>query len=50
MPDNQSCQGYPFEVVLPDGSPIWGVVLADQLRSMDWRSREASFIATLENR
>ena len=38
---------YPFEVVLPDGLPIAGVILADQVRSLDWRSRTAVFIARL---
>ena len=36
---------YPFEVALPEGGPVQGVVLADQLRSLDWRSREAELIA-----
>lgn len=30
-------KGYPFEVGMPDG----GVVLADQVKSLDWRSRKA---------
>ena len=30
-------KGYPFEIGLPDG----GVVLADQLKSLDWRVRRA---------
>ena len=30
-------KGYPFEVPLPNGVPVQGVVLADQLRSLDWR-------------
>lgn len=37
---------YPFEVPLPpegiaseDGYPITGVVLADQVKSLDWRAR-----------
>ena len=32
-------KGYPFEVELPVRAPITGVVLADQLRSIDWRAR-----------
>jgi mRNA interferase MazF len=32
-------------VALPEGGPVQGVVLADQLRSLDWRSREAELIA-----
>jgi len=35
---------YPFEVLLPEGLPITGVILADQVRSFDWRSRRAAFI------
>lgn len=34
-------KGYPFEVSLPEGLPVDGVVLADHLRSADWRVREA---------
>jgi mRNA interferase MazF len=32
-------KGYPFEVILPKGLQIEGVVLADQVKSLDWRSR-----------
>jgi mRNA interferase MazF len=38
---------YPFEVLLPDGLPITGVILADQVRSLDWKSRAARFIGRL---
>jgi mRNA interferase MazF len=37
-------KGYPFEVKLPDGSEVSGVVLSDQLKSLDWRSRKVKFI------
>lgn len=33
--------GYPFEVSLPPGLEIAGVVLADQVKSLDWRARKA---------
>ncbi len=36
-------KGYPFEVTLPQGLEVAGVVLADQLKSMDWRARHAEF-------
>jgi len=36
-------KGYPFEVPLPQGLKVAGVVLADQLKSMDWRARRAEF-------
>ncbi|HUL70532.1 MAG TPA: type II toxin-antitoxin system PemK/MazF family toxin [Gemmatimonadales bacterium] len=35
-------KGYPFEVALPPGLPIQGVVLSDHLRSIDWRARRAA--------
>lgn len=34
--------GYPFEVPLPQGLPVSGVVLADHLRSADWKARDAA--------
>jgi len=37
-------KGYPFEVEIPDGSAVSGVVLSDQLKSLDWRSRKVKFI------
>lgn len=36
--------GYPFEVVLPEGGGVIGVVLADQLKSLDWCARKATLI------
>ena len=36
-------KGYPFEVLLNAGK-IVGVVLSDQVRSIDWRARRAAFI------
>ena len=32
-------KGYPFEVALPDGLPIGGAVLADQVKSIDRHAR-----------
>lgn len=40
-------KGYPFEVPLPEGLGVTGVVLADQVKNLDWQSRNAIFIATL---
>lgn len=34
-------KGYPFEVALPAGMRVQGVVLADQIKSLDWRIRRA---------
>ena len=34
-------KGYPFEVPIPAGLKVQGVVLADQVKSLDWRFRRA---------
>lgn len=31
-------KGYPFEVAIPGGLPATGIILADQVESVDWRS------------
>jgi mRNA interferase MazF len=48
-PVTTSSKGYPFEVHLPDDLPVRGVVLADQVKSLDWRARRAERIAALPN-
>ena len=40
-------KGYPFEVALPPKSVVSGVVLSDQLKSLDWRVHQAEFICTM---
>lgn len=40
-PITSKAKGYPFEVALPDGLAVSGVILADQVKSLDWRVREA---------
>ena len=40
-PITSQVKGYPFEVALPDGLPVNGVILSDQLKSLDWRARNA---------
>jgi mRNA interferase MazF len=40
-------KGYPFEVILPAGSEVEGVVLADQLKNLDWRARRAARIGSV---
>lgn len=44
-PITQHAKGYAFEVSLPDGLPLKGVVLADQVKSADWHERQALHIA-----
>jgi mRNA interferase MazF len=46
-PITSHIKGYPFEVIIPDGLPVSGAVLADQVKSLDWQAREAEFICAL---
>lgn len=46
-PITSQIKGYPFEVLIPAGLSISGVVLSDQIKSLDWRVRDAQFICTL---
>jgi mRNA interferase MazF len=36
---------YPFHIKVPDGLPVHGVVMVDQVKSVDFSSRKAAFIA-----
>ena len=38
-------KGYPFEVAMPAGHRVGGVVLADHVKSLSWKARRAEFIA-----
>jgi mRNA interferase MazF len=44
-PVTHHAKGYAFEVALPHDLPIQGVVLADHLKSADWRERGCEHIA-----
>lgn len=46
-PITSAVKGYPFEVNLPHGLPISGVILADQVKSLDWQARAVEFIGAL---
>lgn len=46
-PLTDQAKGYPFEVKVPEGLPVGGVVLSDQAKSLDWRVRRAEFICAL---
>ena len=46
-PITSQVKGYPFEVALPGGLEVSGVVLSDQIKSLDWRVRKAEFICEL---
>ena len=42
-------KGYPFEVPLPTGLKVQGVVLADQVKSLDWRFRRAERVDSVRH-
>jgi mRNA interferase MazF len=46
VPITNQVKGYPFEVRLPSPMKTTGVVLADAIKSFDWRARRAKFVET----
>lgn len=42
-------KGYPFEVALPQELPVRGVALVDQVKSLDWKARDAVRICSIPN-
>lgn len=40
-PITNQVKGYPFEVALPAGHGVTGVILADHVKSIDWKARRA---------
>lgn len=46
-PITNQVKGYPFEVLIPTGLAVSGAVLADQVKSLDWRARGAELIGKL---
>jgi mRNA interferase MazF len=47
LPITSQQKGYPFEVLLPEGLQARGVILADQIKSLDWRARQIKYIETV---
>jgi len=46
-PITSQVKGYPFEVQIPKGLPLEGVILSDQIKSLDWKARKAEMICRL---
>ena len=46
-PITSQSKGYPFEVPIPKGHRVKGVILSDQVKSLDWRIRRARFVCRL---
>ncbi len=47
-PISSQVKGYPFEVILPDKARVKGVILSDQIKSLDWRVRNAERIDSVQ--
>lgn len=43
-PVTSRIKGYPFEVPVPAGCRVGGAILADQVKSVDWKARRAERI------
>jgi mRNA interferase MazF len=43
-PVTSKVKGYPFEVAVAGTKRVVGVVLADQVKNLDWSERDAAFI------
>lgn len=48
-PITSQIKGYPFEVIIPAGLSISGVVLSVQIKSLDWRVRNAQLFVSCQN-
>ncbi len=46
-PITAQAKGYPFEVAVPSGLEVSGVILSDQIKSLDWKARKTRFGCTL---
>lgn len=44
VPITRQQKGYPFEVLLPPELQIQGVILADQIKCLDWEARKVQFV------
>ena len=43
-PITSKIKDYPFEVILPEGLNTYGVILSDQIKSLDWQQRKIKYI------
>lgn len=46
-PITSQIKNYPFEVLIPEGLKIGGAILSDQIKSLDWKARQAEFVCKL---
>lgn len=48
-PITNKVKGYPFEVDVTEGLEVTGTILSDQIKSLDWKARDATFICKLSD-
>lgn len=48
VPITSQVKNLPFEVAIPSGLPVSGVVLSDHIKSLDWQSRNADYICSID--
>jgi mRNA interferase MazF len=48
MPITKQQKGYPFEVSLPPELQTQGVILADQIKCLDWKARSVQFVESVQ--
>ena len=46
-PITDRVKGYPFEVPIPGNMKVTGVVLSDEVKSLDWRALKAELVCRL---
>ncbi len=46
-PITNQAKGFSFEMPIPAGLAVTGVVLCDHVKSVDWRARKAEHLCTL---
>jgi len=46
-PVTNQVKGYPFEIPVPPGCGVSGAILADHLKSLDWRARQGAKIGRI---
>jgi len=49
VPISKQIKGYAVEVVLPAKNKVEGVILTNQVNSIDWKARQAAFAERVDN-
>jgi mRNA interferase MazF len=49
LPITSKIKGYPFEIPLPSNIDIKGVILSDQIKNLDFKAREITFVCKVPN-